>query len=53
MDKNAKERKDYVEEICWCSGKHVLLLGHRVDATASLSMSWDELEGKVAGLALT
>lgn len=55
MDKNAKEIKDYIEEIYWGSGKRVLLLGHSkggVDSAAALSMYWDELKDKVAGLAL-
>ncbi|KAL3814983.1 hypothetical protein ACJIZ3_016251 [Penstemon smallii] len=56
VNKNAKEIKDYIEEIYWGSKKRVLLLGHSkggVDAAASLSMYWDELKDKVAGLALT
>ncbi|KAG8391557.1 hypothetical protein BUALT_Bualt01G0200000 [Buddleja alternifolia] len=56
VEKNAKEIKDYIEEIYWGSKKRVLLLGHSkggVDAAASLSMYWDELKDKVAGLALT
>ncbi|KAL9175912.1 hypothetical protein ABFS82_02G143700 [Erythranthe guttata] len=55
VEKNAKEIKDYIEEIYWGSKKRVLLLGHSkggVDAAASLSMYWDELKDKVAGLAL-
>ncbi|CAA2945092.1 Hypothetical predicted protein [Olea europaea subsp. europaea] len=55
VDKNAKEIKDYIEEIYWGSGKRVLLLGHSkggVDSAAALSMYWDELKDKVAGLAL-
>ncbi|XP_075519247.1 uncharacterized protein LOC142553122 isoform X1 [Primulina tabacum] len=55
VDKNAKEIKDYIEELYWGSNKRVLLLGHSkggVDAAASLSMYWDELKDKVAGLAL-
>lgn len=56
MEKNAKEIKDYVEEIYWGSRKRVLLLGHSkggVDAAAAISMYWDDLKDKVAGLALT
>ncbi|KAL0464586.1 UNVERIFIED_CONTAM: hypothetical protein Slati_0346200 [Sesamum latifolium] len=55
VDKNAKEIKEYIEEIYWGSRKQVLLLGHSkggVDAAAALSMYWDELKDKVAGLAL-
>ncbi|KAL6569315.1 hypothetical protein OROMI_013829 [Orobanche minor] len=55
VEKNAKEIKDYVEEVYWGSQKRVLLLGHSkggVDAAACLSMYWDELKDKVAGLAL-
>lgn len=55
MEKNAKEIKDYIEEIYWGSKKRILLLGHSkggVDAAAALSMYWDDLKDKVAGLAL-
>ncbi|KAL1543352.1 hypothetical protein AAHA92_20336 [Salvia divinorum] len=55
VEKNAKEIKDYIEEIYWGSKKRVLLLGHSkggIDAAAALSMYWDELKDKVAGLAL-
>lgn len=55
VSKNAKEIKDYIEEIYWGSQKRVLLLGHSkggIDAAAALSMYWDELKDKVAGLAL-
>ncbi|KAL2492905.1 alpha/beta-Hydrolases superfamily protein [Abeliophyllum distichum] len=55
VDKNAKEIKDYIEEIYWGSGKRVLLLWHSkggVDSAAVLSMYWNELKGKVANLAL-
>ncbi|PPS07945.1 hypothetical protein GOBAR_AA12686 [Gossypium barbadense] len=55
VEKNAKEIKDYIEEIYWGSGKRVLLLGHSkggVDAAAALSMYWSDLKGKVAGLVL-
>lgn len=55
MKKNAKEIKDYIEEIYWGSQKRVLLLGHSkggIDAAAALSMYWDDLKDKVAGLAL-
>ncbi|KAL3616484.1 hypothetical protein CASFOL_039874 [Castilleja foliolosa] len=56
VETNAKEIKDYIEEIYWGSQKRVLLLGHSkggVDSAACLSMYWDELKDKVAGLALT
>ncbi|KAK9095480.1 hypothetical protein Scep_026949 [Stephania cephalantha] len=55
VEKNAREIKEYIEEIYWGSGKCVLLLGHSkggVDAAAALSMYWNDLKGKVAGLAL-
>lgn len=55
VEKNAKEIKDYIEEMYWGSRKRVLLLGHSkggVDAAATLSMYWPDLKDKVAGLAL-
>ncbi|KAK9120594.1 hypothetical protein Syun_018211 [Stephania yunnanensis] len=55
VEKNAREIKEYIEEIYWGSGKRVLLLGHSkggVDAAAALSMYWNDLKDKVAGLAL-
>ncbi|XWS35631.1 hypothetical protein CRYUN_Cryun20dG0013400 [Craigia yunnanensis] len=55
VEKNAREIKDYIEEIYWGSKKRVLLLGHSkggVDAAAALSMYWSDLKDKVAGLAL-
>ncbi|CAI9101304.1 OLC1v1038598C1 [Oldenlandia corymbosa var. corymbosa] len=55
VETNAKELKDYIEEIYWGSRKRVLLLGHSkggVDAAAALSMYWPDLKDKVAGLAL-
>ncbi|KAL3833086.1 hypothetical protein ACJIZ3_007822 [Penstemon smallii] len=55
VEKNAKEIKEYIDEMYWGSKKRVLLLGHSkggVDAAACLSMYWDELKDKVAGLAL-
>ncbi|MCL7023549.1 hypothetical protein MKW94_004232 [Papaver nudicaule] len=55
VEKNAREIKDYIEEIYWGSGKRVMLLGHSkggVDAAAALSMYWPDLKDKVAGLAL-
>ncbi|ERN00152.1 hypothetical protein AMTRI_Chr13g83420 [Amborella trichopoda] len=54
VEKNAREIKDYIEELYWGSGKRVLLLGHSkggVDAAACLSLYWSELKDKVAGLA--
>lgn len=55
MEHNAWELKQYIEELYWGSGKRVMLLGHSkggVDAAAALSMYWDDLREKVAGLAL-
>ncbi|RYR74770.1 hypothetical protein Ahy_A02g009491 isoform A [Arachis hypogaea] len=55
VEKNARELKEYIEEICWGSNKRVLLLGHSkggVDAAAALSLYWSDLKDKVAGLAL-
>ncbi|KAJ6848595.1 uncharacterized protein M6B38_275260 [Iris pallida] len=55
VEKNAREIKDYIEEIYWGSKKRVLLLGHSkggVDAAAALSLYWSDLKDKVAGLAL-
>lgn len=55
MEHNAWELKQYIEELYWGSGKQVMLLGHSkggVDAAAALSIYQQELEGKVAGLAL-
>ncbi|KAF3440069.1 hypothetical protein FNV43_RR18347 [Rhamnella rubrinervis] len=55
VEKNAREIKDYIEEIYWGSRKRVLLLGHSkggVDAAAALSLYWSDLKDKVAGLAL-
>ncbi|KAL3744913.1 hypothetical protein ACJRO7_014079 [Eucalyptus globulus] len=55
VEHNAYELKQYIEELYWGSGKRVMLLGHSkggVDAAAALSMFWDSLKGKVAGLAL-
>lgn len=55
VEKNAWELKQYIEELYWGSGKHVLLLGHSkggVDAAAALSLYWSDLKEKVAGLAL-
>ncbi|CAK8559996.1 unnamed protein product [Lathyrus sativus] len=55
VEKNAREIKEYVEEIYWGSNKRVLLLGHSkggVDAAAALSLYWPELKDKVAGLVL-
>lgn len=55
VEKNAREIKEYVDELYWGSRKQVLLLGHSkggVDAAAALSMYWSDLKDKVAGLAL-
>ncbi|XP_010544590.1 PREDICTED: uncharacterized protein LOC104817202 [Tarenaya hassleriana] len=55
VEKNAREIKEYIEEIYWGSKKRVLLLGHSkggVDAAAALSLYWPDLKDKVAGLAL-
>lgn len=55
VEHNAWELKEYIEELYWGSGKRVMLLGHSkggVDGAAALSMFWDDLKGKVAGLAL-
>ncbi|RDX87286.1 hypothetical protein CR513_31262, partial [Mucuna pruriens] len=55
VEKNARELKEYIEEIYWGSKKRVLLLGHSkggVDAAAALSLYWSDLKDKVAGLAL-
>ncbi|KAL5571827.1 hypothetical protein UlMin_021424 [Ulmus minor] len=55
VEKNAREIKEYIEEIYWGSNKRVLLLGHSkggVDAAAALSLYWSDLKDKVAGLAL-
>lgn len=55
VNRNAREIKEYVEEIYWGSGKRVLLLGHSkggVDAAAALSLHWSDLKDKVAGLVL-
>lgn len=55
IDKNAKEIKEYIEEIYWGSKKRVLLLGHSkggVDTAAALSLYWPDLKDKVAGLVL-
>ncbi|KAJ0968290.1 hypothetical protein J5N97_025207 [Dioscorea zingiberensis] len=55
IDKNAREIKEYIEEIYWGSGKRVLLFGHSkggVDAAAAVSLYWSDLKDKVAGLVL-
>ncbi|XP_020579211.1 uncharacterized protein LOC110023903 isoform X3 [Phalaenopsis equestris] len=55
IDKNAREIKEYIEEIYWGSKKRVMLLGHSkggVDSAAALSLYWPDLKDKVAGLAL-
>jgi alpha-beta hydrolase superfamily lysophospholipase len=55
VSKNAREIKEYIEEIYWGARKRVLLLGHSkggVDAAAALSLYWPQLKDKVAGLVL-
>lgn len=55
VEKNARELKEYIEELYWGSGKSILLLGHSkggVDAAAALALYWSDLKDKVAGLAL-
>jgi alpha-beta hydrolase superfamily lysophospholipase len=55
VSKNAREIKEYIEEIYWGARKRVLLLGHSkggVDAVAALSLYWPQLKDKVAGLVL-
>ncbi|KAK4759323.1 hypothetical protein SAY87_022454 [Trapa incisa] len=55
VEKNAREIKEYIEEIYWGSNKRVMLLGHSkggIDSAAALSLYWPELKDKVAGLAI-
>ncbi|POO00853.1 Exostosin-like [Trema orientale] len=55
VEHNAWELRQYIEELYWGSGKPVMLLGHSkggVDAAAALSIHWNDLKDKVAGLAL-
>ncbi|XP_031397875.1 uncharacterized protein LOC116208528 isoform X2 [Punica granatum] len=55
VEKNAREIKEYIEEIYWGSNKRVMLLGHSkggIDSAAALSLYWSELKDKVAGLAI-
>ncbi|KAG0498763.1 hypothetical protein HPP92_003078 [Vanilla planifolia] len=55
VEKNARELKEYIEEMYWGAKKRVLLLGHSkggVDSAAALSLYWSDLKDKVAGLAL-
>ncbi|GMH00631.1 hypothetical protein Nepgr_002470 [Nepenthes gracilis] len=55
VEKNARELRDYIEEIYWGSKKRVMLLGHSkggIDAAAALSMYWSDLKDKVVGLVL-
>lgn len=54
VEKNARELKEYIEEIYWGSNKRVMLLGHSkggIDSAAALSLYWPDLKDKVAGLA--
>ncbi|KAJ3680555.1 hypothetical protein LUZ60_016833 [Juncus effusus] len=55
VEQNAREIKDYIEEIHFGSKKQVLLLGHSkggVDSAAALSLYWPQLKDKVAGLVI-
>ena len=55
VSRNAREIKEYIEEIYWGARKRVLLLGHSkggVDSAAALSLYWPQLKDKVAGLVL-
>ncbi|XP_030535371.1 uncharacterized protein LOC115744376 isoform X1 [Rhodamnia argentea] len=55
VEKNAREIKEYIEEIYWGAKKRVLILGHSkggIDSAAALSLYWPELKDKVAGLAI-
>ncbi|CAA6668797.1 unnamed protein product [Spirodela intermedia] len=55
VEKNAREIKDYIEEIYWGAKKRVLLFGHSkggVDSAAALSLYWSDLRDKVAGLVI-
>lgn len=54
MEHNAWELKQYIEELYWGAGKQVMLLGHSkdgIDAVAAISIYWNDLKEKVAGLA--
>ncbi|CAN0921815.1 hypothetical protein LINGRAHAP2_LOCUS32790 [Linum grandiflorum] len=56
VEKNAKEIKEYIEEMYWGSNKRVMLLGHSkggIDSAAALSLYWPDLQDKVAGLVLS
>lgn len=55
MEKNAREIKEYIEEIYWGAKKRVLLFGHSkggVDSAAALALYWSDLRDKVAGLVI-
>ncbi|KAJ1702967.1 hypothetical protein LUZ63_002746 [Rhynchospora breviuscula] len=55
VETNAREIKNYIEEIYWGAQKKVLVLGHSkggVDTAAALSLYWSDLRDKVAGLVL-
>ncbi|KAK8965265.1 hypothetical protein KSP40_PGU014936 [Platanthera guangdongensis] len=55
VERNAREIKEYIEEMYWGSKKRVLVLGHSkggVDSAAAMSLYWPDLKDKVAGLAL-
>lgn len=53
VETNARELKDYIEELYWGTGKRVILLGHSkggVDAAAACATYWPDLKDKVVGL---
>ncbi|CAM6089970.1 unnamed protein product [Calypogeia fissa] len=53
VEKNARELKEYIEELYWGTGKRVMLLGHSkggVDAAAACAKYWPNLKDKVVGL---
>ncbi|XP_002984672.2 uncharacterized protein LOC9644802 [Selaginella moellendorffii] len=55
VETNARELKDYIEELYWGTGKKIVLLGHSkggVDAAAAASMFWPEIKDKVVGIVL-
>lgn len=55
VEKNAREIREYIEEMYWGAKKRVLILGHSkggIDSAAALSLYWPELKDKVAGLAI-
>ncbi|CAB4262980.1 unnamed protein product [Prunus armeniaca] len=52
VEHNGWELKQYIEELYWGSGKHVMLLGAQRGRRSALSIYWCDLKDKVAGLAL-